>query len=75
MLKIIKVLLALLIVAISIYGLGTKDFSYGPISSLLLGILFAFIGIEEYKRKGKNGWGMVLIIGALLIIVMAIFSF
>ncbi|WP_409368491.1 hypothetical protein [Lysinibacillus sp. 38-6] len=73
--KIIKVMLALIVVTISIYGLMTKDFSYAPISSLLLGILFAIMGIEEYKMKGKNGWGLVLIIGALLIIVMALFTF
>ena len=41
---------------ISAYGLITKDFSYGPISSLLLGIFFAIIGIEEFKNKGKNCW-------------------
>lgn len=75
-LKIIKVMLALIVVAISMYGLMTKDFSYAPISSLLLGILFAIMGIEEYKMKGKNnGWGLVLIIGSLLIIAMALFSF
>lgn len=68
-------MLALIVVTISIYGLMTKDFSYAPISSLLLGFLFAIMGIEEYKMKGRNGWGLVLIIGALLIIVMALFSF
>lgn len=47
-------MLALIVVAISMYGLMTKDFSYGPISSLLLGILFAIMGIEEYKMKGKK---------------------
>ncbi|MEK5251699.1 hypothetical protein MKX66_29860 [Bacillus sp. FSL R9-9530] len=73
--KIIKVMFALIIVAISMYGLMTKDFSYGPISSLLLGILFAIMGIEEYKMKGKNGLGKFLIIGSLLIIVLALFSF
>ncbi|MEK5332666.1 MULTISPECIES: hypothetical protein [unclassified Lysinibacillus] len=73
--KIIKVMLALIIVVISMYGLMTKNFSYGPLSSLLLGVLFAIMGIEEYKLKGKNGWGLLLIIGSLLIIVMALFSF
>lgn len=73
--KIIKVMLALIIVVISMYGLMTKNFSYGPLSSLLLGVLFAIMGIEEYKLKGKNDWGLLLIIGSLLIIVMALFSF
>ena len=45
--KIIKISLALAVVAISGYGLITKDFSYGPISSLLLGTFIAVIGIEE----------------------------
>lgn len=72
--KIIKVMLALIVVAISVYGLMTKDFSYGPISSLLLGIFFAIIGIQEFKTKGKNSWGMFLMPVSLLIIVMALFS-
>lgn len=46
--------------AVSTYGLFTRDFSYGPISSLLLGIFIAIIGIEEFKNKGKNSWGMFL---------------
>ncbi|MFJ7667639.1 hypothetical protein ACIQXI_11040 [Lysinibacillus sp. NPDC097195] len=72
--KIIKGMITLIVVAISLYGLMTKDFSYAPLSSLLLGALFAIMGIEEYKMKGKNGWGLILIIGSLLIIVMALFS-
>ncbi len=60
---------------ISVYGLITKDFSYGPISSLLLGIFFALIAINEFKTKGKNSWGMVFMPVSLLIIVMALFSF
>jgi len=73
-LKIIRVMLALAVVAISMYGLLTKDFSYSAIASLLLGFFFAIMGIEEYKLKGKNGWGLLLIIGSIVIIVMALFS-
>lgn len=68
-------MLALIIVANSMYGLMMKDFSYGPISSLLLGILVAVMGIEEYKMKGENSWGMFRIIESLLIIVMAHLAF
>jgi len=74
-LKIIKIILALVVMGISVYGLITKDFSYGPISSLLLGILFAIIGIDEFKTKGKNSWGMFFMPVSLIIIVMALFSF
>ena len=73
--KIIKITLASIVFAISIYSLITKDFSYGPISSLLLGIFIAIIGIEEFKTKGKNSWGMFFMPVSLLIIVMALFSF
>ena len=51
--KIIKIILALVVMTVSTYGLFTKDFPYAPISSLLLGIFIAIIGIEEFKNKGK----------------------
>ena len=73
--KIIKITLALIVGAISMYSLNTKDFSYGPISSLLLGIFIAIIGIEEFKTKGKNSWGMFFIPVSLLVITVALFSF
>ncbi|MFE6168755.1 DUF3953 domain-containing protein [Viridibacillus arvi] len=73
--KIIKIILALVVIAISAYDLITKDFLYGPISSLLLGIFIAIIGIEEFKNKGKNSWGMFFIPVSLLVIVVALFSF
>lgn len=60
---------------VSAYGLITKDFSYGPISSFLLGIFIAIIGIEEFKNKGKNSLGLFFIPVSLLVIVVALFSF
>ena len=73
--KIIKVILAIIVVAISIYGLITKDFSHGPLSSLLLGILIGIMGIEELKTKGKNSLAIFLLLVSLVIIIMALFSF
>ena len=73
--KIIKIILALVVMAVSAYGLITKDFSYGPISSLLLGIFIAIIGMEEFKNKGKNSLGLFFIPVSLLVIVVALFSF
>lgn len=73
--KIIKITLALIVVAISIYSLNTNDFSYSPISSLLLGIFIAIIGVEEFKTKGKNSLGMFFIPVSLLVITVALFSF
>lgn len=72
--KIIKIILALVVMVVSAYGLITKN-SYGPISSLLLGIFIAIIGIEEFKNKGKNSLGMFFIPVSLLVIVVALFSF
>lgn len=73
--KIIKIILILVVMAVSAYGLITNDFSYGPISSLLLGIFIAIIGIEEFKNKGKNSLGIFFIPVSLLVIVVALFSF
>ena len=74
-LKIIKIILALVVIAFSTYGLMTKDFLFSPISSLVLGILIAIIGIEEFKNKGRNSWGLFFIPVSILIIVMALFNF
>lgn len=74
-LNIIKMILALVVMAISVYSLITKDFSYAPVSSLLLGIFLAIIGIDEFKTKDKNSWGTVFIPASLLVIAMALFSF
>lgn len=74
-LKILKIILTLVVITISAYGLITKDFSYGPISSLLLGIFFAVLGIEELKNRDKNSWGKFNIAVSVLIVAMALFSF
>lgn len=73
--KFVKVILVLFVIIISAYGLITKDFSYGPVSSLLLGIFITILGVEEFKSKGKNSLGMFFISVSLLVIVMALFSF
>ena len=65
--KIIKIIIALVVMAVSAYGLITRDFSYGPISSLLLGIFIAIIGIEEFEYKGKNSLAMFFIPVSLLV--------
>ncbi|MFC5558780.1 DUF3953 domain-containing protein [Ureibacillus thermophilus] len=62
-------------VVISSYSFITKDFSYSSLTSLLLGIFIATIGIEELRNKEKNPWGLFYIFVSLLVIVMAIFSF
>jgi len=42
-LKIVKGILVLFGIIISAYGLITKDFIYGPASSLMLGIFIAIL--------------------------------
>jgi len=74
-LKVIKVILALIAITISTYSLITKDFSYSPLATLLLGIFFAIVGVEEFKNKGRNSLGMVYIPLSCLAIAMALFSF
>lgn len=73
--KIIKVVLAVFVITVSLYGLITQEFSNSPIPSLLLGIFIGVLGIEEFITKGKNSSGMFLIPLSLLIIAMALISF
>ncbi|MEX3622334.1 hypothetical protein [Viridibacillus arvi] len=74
-LYIIKMILAVFVMAISGYCFITKDYLYAPISSLLLGILIAIIGIDEFKNNGKNGRWLFFIPVSILVIVVALFSF
>ncbi|KGR76324.1 hypothetical protein [Ureibacillus sinduriensis] len=73
--KIVKVVLVLLVIIFSVYGLVSKDFSYSPIPSLLLGIFIAIMGVEEFKSKGKNSLGMFFIPLSVLVIGIALLSF
>ncbi|MEK5530271.1 hypothetical protein MKX79_12930 [Viridibacillus sp. FSL R5-0468] len=72
---IIKMILAVFVMAISAYCFITKDYLYAPISSLLLGILIAIIGIDEFKNNGKNSRCMFFIPVSILVIVVVLFSF
>ncbi|QOV13293.1 hypothetical protein JNUCC6_01915 [Viridibacillus arvi] len=72
---IIKMILAVFVMAISAYCIITKDYLYAPISSLLLGILIAIIGIDEFKNNSKNSRWLFFIPVSILVIVVALFSF
>lgn len=74
-LKIIKILISLIVISISTYGLITKDFSYMAFANLLLGMVIGIFAFEEFKYKGKNGWGMFYLPVSILVIGMALFSF
>lgn len=73
--KIIKIILFISVIAISLYGLTTDDFSYSPLSALLLGCAFLIIGIEEMKKKGKKSWGYYFITFSVLFIVIALVTY
>lgn len=72
--KLAKIILAAMAAVISAYGLITKNYQYSPLSSLMLGLFFGLMGIEEYKTKGKNGWGHLFIAVSALVVTMALFS-
>jgi len=72
-LKYLKIIAALLVVFASGYSLINNDFSYAPISSLLLGCLLIIVGVEEVQRKSNCGY--LLFVVSALVIVVSVFSF
>lgn len=54
MFKISKIILAVVIVILAIYMIGTSDFDLLFFSNFLLGIFFLIMGIEEFKTGNKG---------------------
>ncbi|PYF05807.1 hypothetical protein [Ureibacillus chungkukjangi] len=72
--KLTRILLPILVVALSLYSIITMDYRFSSVGQLLLGIFFFITGYDDIKNK-KTGWGGYFIGGGLLIILMSIFSF
>jgi hypothetical protein len=57
LLKILRYFLSIITFLFAIYGLFTKNFEYGHIMILLLGLTMLVMGLEEFKKDRKaNGW-------------------
>ncbi|UKS66324.1 DUF3953 domain-containing protein [Rossellomorea marisflavi] len=53
MLKILRILLAILTGSFALYGMLADDFTYVPLMLLFMGGMILIMGIEEYKNNKK----------------------
>jgi uncharacterized protein YqgC (DUF456 family) len=62
-LNIIKVILAVLVIVLSCYGLLNPNMNLGPITMLFLGALLLTMGADEIKKEKKAIGYLLIVIG------------
>ncbi len=55
----LQLLLAVVIIVISVYGLVTKDFTFLPVTFTFLGLTFVLIGVREWRKAKKSAMSIV----------------
>lgn len=74
MLNILQFILAIIAMALAIYGLVTGDFQFQNYMMLALGLMFLVMGIRAFKEEKKwNGW--LFLVTALFTLFVAIQGF
>lgn len=62
MLKILRYVLSIITLLFASYGLITKDFKFGDIMILFLGLTMLVLGIEEFQKERKvTGWFLIAV--------------
>jgi hypothetical protein len=62
LLKILRYFLSIITILFATYGLITKNFEFGHIMILLLGLTMLVMGLEEFQKERKaNGWLFVCV--------------
>ncbi|MFC5541630.1 DUF3953 domain-containing protein [Ureibacillus suwonensis] len=74
-LKWLKILLALIVIGISSYGLVTNDYSYNFLSIFFLGVFFLILGFENLKNKKSQGVSIFSIIVSIFLFFVTCISF
>lgn len=70
MLKIIRIILSILIIAIIIYGLITGNYPAEPFMMFLLGVVFIMYAIPELQQRKKIGIFYVFVSALLFFFVI-----
>lgn len=71
MLKMSRIIIGIIVVMISCYGLFTQNFKMQPYMVLFLSLLMLIIGLEEFQ-KGKKGYASINI-GIFVLLLVASF--
>lgn len=70
MLKVLRIILSTLIIAIAIYGLVTGNDDAEPFMMFLLGVVFIMYGIPELQQRKKIGIFYVLVAAFMFFVIL-----
>lgn len=74
MLKIVRLISSLIVIALASYGLITKNFEFMPYMMLFLGVSILVIGVLELQAKRKTS-AIISILASAFILFVAIYTF
>lgn len=74
MLKILQIVFSIIVVALSIYGIITSDYSLNFLLIFILGLLMLVLGMKEFQRERK-AYGSLMITLFLFLVYVSIQSF
>ena len=72
-LKILKVILSVIVIALAGYGLITKNFEFMPYMIFFLGVFMLVTGASELQAKKKSA--IFFILAAVFLFFVAIYTF
>ncbi|WP_430786737.1 DUF3953 domain-containing protein [Virgibacillus flavescens] len=74
MLKISRIILSVIVIAIAVYVLITKNFEFLPLMILFLSILIMVGGLVELQAKKKTN-AIISILASTFLLFVAIYTF
>ncbi|MBT2719226.1 DUF3953 domain-containing protein [Bacillus sp. ISL-57] len=73
--KIVRVILAIIVLALSAYQIITQNFELMPYSMLFLGAIMLVTGLVELQKDRKRFWGYMSIVVSLFLFFVSIQGF
>ncbi|MGM0890749.1 DUF3953 domain-containing protein [Peribacillus simplex] len=73
--KIVRITLGIIVLALTAYQLITKNFDLRPYSMLFLGALILVTGLAELQKDRKDFWGYMNIVISLFVFFVSIQGF
>ncbi|PAF21019.1 hypothetical protein CHH49_13295 [Terribacillus saccharophilus] len=71
MLLVLRIILAIIVITLSVYGLVSDNHDIYPYMSLFLGLMILVIGISEFKAKRQAIAIMCIFISVFILFVAA----
>ena len=71
----IRIILAIIVLALSAYQLITENFELMPYSMLFLGAIMLVTGLSEFQKDRKDFWGYMSIGISLFVFFVSIQGF